>query len=142
MRGILRGSLLFVALAAPAAADEQTVACKRDGVVRNVMVVGGPDSAHACEVRYQRASEGGSPQLLWHAQSDPDFCDSQAAALVSRLEQAGWSCSHDTATDSASNESQPLSVPAALGVPEGLTAATKTAPAIDPALLKLRPTLH
>lgn len=141
MRQVVWGSLLFVVLAAPATAD-QVVACKRDNVVRNVMIVGGPDSAHACEVRYQRASEGGEPELLWHAQSDPAFCDTQASALVSRLEQAGWSCSQDTDSQAASTDGQPKSVAASVGTPAGVTAATNPAPQIDPALMKLRPTLH
>lgn len=133
MRRMLWGLLVAGVAVVPARAD-QTFSCQRDNTVRSVLVSSRPDAAEACEVRYQRVSEGGAPQLLWHAQSDPGFCTGQAAALVQRLQQAGWTCEERMTEAMAS----PHSVPAALEKPSGITAATKP----DPALMKLRPTIH
>jgi hypothetical protein len=153
MRCILWGGLVAAALAAPAQAGDQTFACERDGIVRKVSVLATPDGANACEVRYQRASEGEPPQLLWHAQSDPDFCSTQAATLVSRLEQSGWSCAAQTATAAASTLSaEPHSVAVALEGASGVTAAVSPRPQmpadagdrapVSPGAFRLRPTIH
>lgn len=142
MRRVLWGVLVAGAFVAPALAqDEESFACEREGVVRKVSVVATPDAANACEVHYERASEGAPPQLLWHAQSDPDYCSSQASALVSRLEQAGWSCG--SAQRAATLMPEPKSVPVTVEG-EGVTAAIKPAKPekVPLELLKLRPTIH
>jgi hypothetical protein len=151
MRCILWGSLVAAALGAPAFAEDQTFACERGGVVRKVSVMATPDSTNACEVRYQRASEGGPPQLLWHAQSDPGFCSTQAATLVSRLEESGWSCTTETAAASIV-PAEPHSVPVALEGASGVTAAVSPRPQmpagagdrapVSPQAFQLRPTIH
>jgi hypothetical protein len=153
MRCILWGSLIAAALGVPAHAQDQTFACERDGIVRKVSVLATPDATNACEVHYQRASEGAPPQLLWHAQSDPDFCSAQAATLVSRLEQSGWSCNTQTATAAAIiAPAEPHSVAVALEAPSGVTASVSPRPQmpadagdrapVSPGAFKLRPTLH
>jgi hypothetical protein len=148
---MLWGCLVAATFGAPALAEDQTFACERGGVVRKVSVVATPDGANACEVHYQRASEGAEPQLLWHAQSDPDFCATQAATLVSRLEQSGWSCNTETATASLV-PAEPRSVAVALEGASGVTAAISAAPQmpaeagdrapVSPGAFKLRPTIH
>lgn len=145
MRRLVWGVLVAGAFALPAHGQEEreSFSCERDSVVRNVSVVATPDGANACEVHYERASEGAPPQLLWHAQSDPGYCSAQASALVGRLQQAGWSCGPGTQS-AALMPAEPKSVPVAVQG-SGLTAAiapAKPAATVPSELLKLRPTIR
>lgn len=144
MRRVLWGVLVAGAFTLPAFAQDEgeSYSCEREGVVRKVSVVATPDGTSACEVHYERASEGAPPQLLWHAQSDPAYCSSQASALVGRLEQAGWSCG-PAQRHAGLMPAEPKSVPVAVEG-QGVTAAIKPAPEmkVPPELLKLRPTIR
>ena len=161
MRRIVTGLLALACMPVAANAQDQVFACSRDGVVRKIAVTSAPDSGRACEVRYQRASEGGPSQRLWHAQSDPAFCESQVKTLVSRLAEAGWSCGPSLDSSAAAvAPGEPRAVPVAVAAPvagsqilaivkpEGLTAsiAPRVSPAVqpqfDPNLFQLRPTIH
>jgi hypothetical protein len=160
MRGILVIGLAVAGFATSAQAEDKVFACERAGVVRKIEVVGTPDAAAVCEVRYQRVSEGAEPQLLWHAQNDPQFCVSQASTLVGRLKQAGWACDHNgdgaaptvpPGSAQAVPPDEPKSVPVALDGATGITAAIVKPGAtamgasrqpIDEGLFKLRPSIH
>jgi hypothetical protein len=140
---------------APALASDMKFACSRGDTVRTVAVVTSPASGRACEVQYEKTSQGDPAQVLWHADSDSAFCASQAKALVDRLKEAGWSCSADAAntadaapppaeaakpmrvsTSAASKMPAPMPIASALEVsepaPEGLTGATKAQPRMMP----------
>lgn len=120
--------LVGAALAGPAmaeTADNTNYACHRDDLLRNVLVVAEPREGVACEVRYEKKSEGGRADVLWHAQNDAAFCREQAEALTGRLAQAGWTCLKGNQTASAEvPEGEPLSVAVPVGG-EGVTAATR-----------------
>jgi hypothetical protein len=153
MRKFLVAGIGVCALTASAAAQDATFSCQRDNVVRNVMIVGTEGSGHVCEVRYQRTSEGGEPQLLWHAQSDPKFCATQADALVGRLQEAGWACTTQDGQSASAAMAEPKSVAVETQTPSGLTGAIQPAapapalagapkPASDGSMMQLRPTIH
>lgn len=47
-----------------------------------------------CEVNYYKDSESsGAKATLWSAQNDSYYCESQAKALIEKLQAMNWSCS-------------------------------------------------
>ena len=95
----MKGKLLIplIALAAPAlvlAQDTGKYQCTYGDLVRRVEIFTEPGVTVPCEVHYYKDTEApGETQVLWSAQSEASYCESQAQAFVAKLEGWGWSCS-------------------------------------------------
>lgn len=93
-------SSLTVATAAAAAlafaveAWAEEYVCRFDEAIRRVELrVADPQERLPCEVVYWKDTERpGRPEVLWHAQTDAEFCEIKTQELVERLESGGWSC--------------------------------------------------
>ena len=96
--GLVAGSLSAVGAAGAVETTgtgvkkEDGYACTRGAYVRTVSVVQNPSADYACEVRYEKTSEGGGTNVLWNARNDASFCSKQAQKLTARLSEAGWAC--------------------------------------------------
>lgn len=72
------------------------VECTLDGGFRRtIQVIHNPENGDACEMWYQKPTEGivyGEP--LWHAHNPENqgFCEDKANALIQEHEDAGWVC--------------------------------------------------
>lgn len=94
----MKGKLLItlIALAAPAlvlAQDTGKYQCTHGDLVRRVEIFTEPGVTVPCEVHYYKDTEApGETQVLWSAQSEAGYCQSQAQAFVAKLEGWGWSC--------------------------------------------------
>ncbi len=102
----------FAVLAAftllPFAASAQGVtsySCTLDEMVRRVEILTEAGAPVPCEVRYHKETEApGEHQVLWSAQNDASYCETNATEFIAKLEGWGWSCS--------AGESAPMSMPA------------------------------
>lgn len=100
--------------------------CTQGDLQRRVVIFYETGVAVPCEVQYFKDTEApGEQTVLWRAQNQSGYCESQAAAFVERLEGWGWSCSATTpaAAGGAPQEPEPVDdtdnlAPAAPG-PEG-----------------------
>ena len=79
---------LFLSLQAAA---QEVTACTSGGLERTVEVVyENPGEPVPCEVRYTKS--GGVARSLWSAEREGGYCEQQAAGLVQKLADSGWSC--------------------------------------------------
>ena len=86
----------LIALAAPAlvvAQDSGKYQCTYRHLVRRVEIFTEPGVSVPCEVHYYKDTEApGETQVLWSAESDGSYCESQAQAFIAKLEGWGWEC--------------------------------------------------
>ena len=94
----MKGKLLIslVAFAVPAlvvAQDAGKYQCTHGDLVRRVEIYTEPGVTVPCEVHYFKDTEApGESQVLWSAQAQEGYCESQTEAFVAKLEGWGWSC--------------------------------------------------
>ena len=85
-----------LALAAPCIAVAQDAGkyhCTHGDLVRRVEIYTEPGVTVPCEVHYYKDTEApGESEVLWSAQSQEGYCESQAAEFVGKLEGWGWTC--------------------------------------------------
>ncbi len=75
------------------AQDAPEYQCVLQDLQRRVEVVYESSVAVPCEVHYFKDTEApGEQQILWNAQNESGYCESQAQALVEKLEGWGWEC--------------------------------------------------
>lgn len=83
-------------LAAPGLALAQSAGkyrCTYGDMVRRVEIFTEPGVTVPCEVHYYKDTETpGETQVLWSAQSQAGYCDSQARAFIAKLQDWGWDC--------------------------------------------------
>jgi hypothetical protein len=70
--------------------SSQSFICQQADTIREVAVNYPTQSPVPCEVTY---SKEGIEQILWTAQHEENYCESQAQQLMMTLEDSGWSCS-------------------------------------------------
>ncbi len=101
--------IALVALAAPplvVAQDAGKYQCTHGDLVRRVEIYTEPGVTVPCEVHYYKDTEApGETQVLWSAQAQEGYCESQTEAFVAKLEGWGWSCS--AAAESAPAPAEP-----------------------------------
>ena len=92
----LRTMVTSVAILVPLSVSAQDAAeyqCELQGLQRRVEVVYESSVAVPCEVHYFKDSEApGEHQILWNAQNESGYCESQAQAFIEKLEGWGWEC--------------------------------------------------
>lgn len=94
----MTGKICFVLLSLAvsgvvAAQDAGKYRCTYGDLVRRVEIFTEPGVSVPCEVHYFKDTEApGEPQVLWSAQADAAYCESQTEAFVAKLEGWGWSC--------------------------------------------------
>ena len=92
----LRTMVTSVAILVPLSVSAQGAAeyqCFLQGLQRRVEVVYESSVAVPCEVHYFKDSEApGEHQILWNAQNESGYCESQAQAFIEKLEGWGWAC--------------------------------------------------
>lgn len=115
-------SIAFVLLLQPTppavgTIESQTM-CTSGAIERSVTVLA-PAETKACEVRYDKTSEGGSVEVLWSANNDASYCAPKAEGLVERLEGWGWDCAlTDTTTPTPEAATAPAAPTQAAETPE------------------------
>jgi hypothetical protein len=83
--------VMAVALPAIAAAQgNRSYECTSAGETRRVEVAYPSGGELPCEVRYLK---GGVPQVLWSAEREAGYCETQARDFISKLQGMGWVCS-------------------------------------------------
>ena len=114
-------------LGVPEPAGAEAWRCVLGGTVREIEVqFTGAGGGLPCEVVYRKVTEApGSPEVLWTAQSDAEYCRSKAQGLASRLENHSWQCA--LAEPPQATAAPP---PAAPAPPSAAPAAGPTAPAV------------
>ena len=74
------------------AAAQDATACTAGELERTVEVVyENPGEPVPCEVRYTKSD--GVARSLWRAEREGGYCEQQAAGLVQKLSDSGWTCS-------------------------------------------------
>ncbi len=69
---------------------EESYACLHEGSERIIRVTyDSPDSPVPCQVVYEKAS---GSQILWSAQNEAGYCESQAEAFAEKQRSWGWDC--------------------------------------------------
>ena len=118
----MKGRFLIplVALAVPAlvvAQDAGKYQCTHGDLVRRVEIYTEPGVTVPCEVHYFKDTEApGESQVLWSAQAQEGYCESQTEAFVAKLEGWGWDCGAgaetpsepDAATEPEAEEDAPV----------------------------------
>ena len=66
--------------------------CENGDLVREIVVQTTTENTAPCSVVYNKDSENQAPQILWTAQFDGAYCDTQADGLAEKLTGFGWSC--------------------------------------------------
>lgn len=85
------GSLLPLTAGAQGGTEYQ---CIQGDLQRRVVIFYETGVAVPCEVQYFKDTEApGERAVLWRAQNQSGYCESQAEAFVEQLEGWGWSCS-------------------------------------------------
>lgn len=92
--------------------------CTFGELVRRVEILTEPGVSVPCEVHYYKDTEApGETQVLWSAQSQAGYCQSQTEAFISRLEGWGWNCGQgesmpaDDEAPVSESEAMPSSAP-------------------------------
>ena len=102
------GSLLPLTVGAQNAPEYR---CTQGDLQRRVVIFYETGVAVPCEVQYFKDTEApGEQAVLWRAQNQSGYCESQAAAFVEQLEGWGWSCSAATpaGTGGARQDADPV----------------------------------
>ena len=82
--------------------------CTYGDLVRRVEILTEPGVTVPCEVHYYKDTEApGETQVLWSAQSQAGYCESQTRAFVARLEEWGWDCAAAAAMPMSDAEAMP-----------------------------------
>ena len=104
--GVALGSLLPLTVGAQSGAEYQ---CTQGNHERRVVIFYETGVAVPCEVQYFKDTEApGEPAVLWQAQNQSGYCESQAEAFVEKLEGWGWSCGVAAPAGSAGEEPEPV----------------------------------
>lgn len=123
-------SLAVVAgLGVPELAAAADWRCVLDGTVREIEVrFSGADGGLPCEVVYRKVTEApGSPEVLWTAESDAEYCRSKAEGLASKLGEHLWQCSRDEPAQAA-REPEPEATPGPAPAPPAMAVRTGEVP--------------
>ncbi len=92
------------------AQDAPEYQCVLQDLQRRVEVVYESSVAVPCEVHYFKDTEApGEQQILWNAQNESGYCESQAQAFVEKLEGWGWNCDL-VASDEATDDTETLAL--------------------------------
>jgi hypothetical protein len=86
---------LVLVTALPSLAAAQSVrsyTCSQGNLTRRVEVAQLGAAEVPCEVRYFKEGQT-APQVLWNAQSEAGYCETQARDFVAKLQGLGWVCS-------------------------------------------------
>ena len=90
---LLISTCLFAGISTSAVAIEDiTTVCVNGSNIRIVEVIYPGESAVPCEVQYTKKA---GTQTLWTAKESVGFCESQAAKLVEKQKNWGWTCETD-----------------------------------------------
>ena len=80
--------------------------CAQAGLQRRVAIVYETDAAVPCEVHYFKDTEApGEREVLWNAQNETGYCESQAQAFIEKLEGWGWECNALAPAEAVNEES-------------------------------------
>ena len=98
--------------ALPFAVDAQNgreYQCAQGNHERRVVIFYETGVAVPCEVQYFKDTEApGERTVLWRAQNQSGYCESQAEAFVEQLEGWGWSCSVAAPKEGAGEAPEPV----------------------------------
>ena len=94
MTGKYLATALAVALPALTIAQTpQHYQCAYGDMQRRVQIIYETAVTVPCEVHYYKDTEQpGEHEVLWRALNQEGYCESQAEAFVSQLQEWGWSC--------------------------------------------------
>ncbi|UTA48162.1 hypothetical protein L1F30_01145 [Simiduia sp. 21SJ11W-1] len=86
----MKYALFAVAITLTSAATAETYVCTNGGMERSISVVYlEPGQAVPCEVQY---TKDGESRILWRAQNESGYCESQARAFADKQSSWGWAC--------------------------------------------------
>ncbi len=85
-------AVFVIALALPLGAQADAWSCRQADNVREVHVERMSPEPVPCQVVYRKLTEGAEDQVLWNAQHEENYCITQAAAFIEKLESWGWTC--------------------------------------------------
>jgi hypothetical protein len=71
------------------AAQNQSIHCQRNDVVRIIEVLYPGGTLLPCEVHYRKEGES---QLLWQAKNESGYCEQKAAEFAEKQRGWGWQC--------------------------------------------------
>ena len=100
--------VLMLAIALPgivAAQSSRNYECTNGdgGPVRRVEIAYSSAGNVPCEVRYYK---DGTPQVLWQADTQTGYCESQAEDFITQLQSMGWTCTDKGTTAAAAPASR------------------------------------
>ena len=74
------------------AATAESWICENGDLMREIVVQRSTENAAPCSVVYNKETENQPSQILWTAQFDGAYCDTQADGLAEKLTGFGWTC--------------------------------------------------
>lgn len=66
--------------------------CRHGDDVREIHIQRESSNSLPCSIVYKKLTEGVEDQVLWTAESDPDFCAEKALEFIENQHSWGWTC--------------------------------------------------
>lgn len=113
---MLRNVWLLAALAplGAFAQSNNSFQCSLNGMLRRVEIVYETGVAVPCEVHYYKDTEApGERQVLWRAQNESGYCESQTRDFIAQLQSWGWQCESRAASSEGADDTEVLGAPEA-----------------------------
>lgn len=82
--------------------------CRHGNDVREIHIQRETSNPVPCSIVYKKLTEGVEDQVLWTAESNPDFCEEKALEFVEKQHSWGWTCVETIQTIDDTDDNAPV----------------------------------